>query len=146
MDAIIVRPNPTYMVTVDPFMDEIDDLATRFWDTHGPRVEMVPIDILQKKDELVVRADLPGFKKADLDINIEHGVLNISGSRKPEKDEEKAEHYTTERPFGSFSRSFTLPFDIDPDKVSAKLDNGVLEIRLPKSEQAKPRQIDITVK
>ena len=146
MDAMIVRPNPTYMVRVDPFMDEVDQLATRFWDAYGPRVEMVPMDILQKKDELVVRADLPGFKKADLDINMEQGVLNISGSRKPEKDEEATERYTSERPFGSFSRSFTLPFDIDPEKVSAKLDNGVLEIRLPKSEQAKPRQIDVTVK
>ena len=146
MDAIIVRPNPTYMVRVDPFMDEIDELATRFWDDYGTRLEMVPVDVFEKKDELVVRADLPGFKKADLGINIDRDVLSISGTRKPKKDEEKAERYRYERPFGSFCRSFTLPFDVDPDKVSAKLDNGVLEIRLPKSEQAKPSQIDITVK
>ncbi len=146
MDAIIVRPNPTYMVRVDPFMDEIDELATRFWDTYGTRFEVVPLDVFEKKDELIVRVDLPGFKKADLDINIDHDVLNISGVRKPAKDEEKAERYSYERPFGEFCRTVPLPFDIDPEKVSAKLDNGVLEIRLPKSEQAKPRQIDITVK
>ncbi len=147
MDAIIVRPEPTYMVRVDPFMDEIDELATHFWETVPEYAfERVPMDLIEKKDELIVRADLPGFKKGDLDINIDRDMLNISGNREPLKDEEKAESYRYERTFGSFCRTVPLPFDVDAEKASAKLNNGVLEIRLPKSEQAKAHQIDITVK
>jgi HSP20 family protein len=101
------------------------------------------MDLAEEKDSLVLKADLPGMSEDDVDVEVKDGVLTISGERKAEERKEEKGYYRIERSFGSFSRSLTLPEGIDPDKVSAEFDNGVLEVRIPKPEERKPHRVAI---
>jgi HSP20 family protein len=103
------------------------------------------MDLLETADHFVLRADLPGMTQEDVDIELEDGTLTVSGERKSEHEERQEGFYRVERAFGSFSRSLTLPKGVDADGVSASFDNGVLEIRIPKPEERKPRRIAISV-
>jgi HSP20 family protein len=104
----------------------------------------VPVmDLVEDKDDLVLRADLPGLSEDDVDIEVKDGVLTISGERKTEEKKEEEGYYRVERAFGRFSRSLTRPDGIDPDQVKAKFDNGVLEVRIPKPEERKPHRVRI---
>ena len=101
------------------------------------------MDLVETEDHLVLKADLPGMTKDDLDIEVKDGVLTVSGERKAE-DEEKADtHYRIERAFGSFSRSLTLPRGITPDRIDADFTDGVLQVRIPKPEERKPQRVRI---
>lgn len=102
-------------------------------------------DILETKDAVVVRAELPGVKKDEIDISLEAGVLTIRGSRNVEKETEECTYLRIERSYGSFARSFTLPRIVDADRISATYVDGVLEIRMPRREENKPRSIRIDV-
>jgi HSP20 family protein len=93
----------------------------------------------------VLRADLPGLSEEDVNIEVEDRVLTISGERKAEHELSKEGYHRVERAFGSFSRALTLPEGIDPDAVAATFDRGVLEVRIPKPEQRKPRKVTIGV-
>ena len=104
------------------------------------------VDIVEKKDAILVKADLPGLSKEDIRVSIENNVLTISGEKKEEKEHKEGELVRSERYYGSIHRAFTLPSTIDSQKVSAKFENGVLELTLTKKEEAKPRQISIDVK
>ncbi len=101
------------------------------------------VDIRETDDALLVHAELPGIAKEDIHLEVRDGVLTLSGERRYEKDVKEENVHRVERAYGKFSRSFTLPSNIDADKVEAKMDNGVLEVRLPKLESTKPRAIDI---
>src|SRR3954452_6661930 len=109
------------------------------------------MDLLETADHFVLRADLPRMTeddvKSELDVNIDFdaSTLTVSGERKSEHEDKQEGFYRVERAFGSFSRSLTLPKGIDADAVSANFENGVLEIRLPKHEERKPRRISIAV-
>ena len=103
------------------------------------------VDLYEDKDNVVVKAELPGMKKEEIDVSLHEGALTISGERKIER-EEKGETYRSERFFGRFQRSVMLPSAVDESKVSASYKDGILTITLPKSEEAKPKQIEVSVK
>ena len=142
-----------------PFEDlmSLEDEISRFFDEFfGSRVPAqqqregspawVPrVDISETDDEIIVRADIPGMKKDDIKVTLADNVLTISGEKKIERDEKKENYHRVERVFGSFSRSFYIPTTVDPNKITAKYNNGVLEVRLPKKEEAKPKEIPISV-
>ena len=101
------------------------------------------IDVYEDKDNLVVRAELPGLKKEDIDISLHDGVLTLSGERKQDQTHADAETYRAERFVGRFQRSLTLHAPVNADKVRASYTDGVLTVTLPKTEAAKPKQITI---
>jgi HSP20 family protein len=104
---------------------------------------MPAMDLVETDQQFVLRADLPGLSEDDVKIEFEDGTLTVSGERKAEHESKSEGYYRVERAFGSFSRSLTLPQGIDPEAVSASFDRGVLEIRVPKPEEKKPRRIEI---
>jgi HSP20 family protein len=104
---------------------------------------MPAMDLLETDDHFVLRADLPGLSEEDVSIELEDTTLTISGQRKAQHEDRQEGAYRVERAFGAFSRSLTLPPGIDPDSVTASFDRGVLEVRVPKPEQRKPRRISI---
>jgi HSP20 family protein len=104
---------------------------------------MPAMDLVETGDHFVLRADLPGMTEDDVKIEFEDGTLTVSGERRSEHEGSDEGYYRVERAFGSFSRSLTLPQGIDPEDVSARFDRGVLEVRIPKPEERKPRRIEI---
>ncbi len=103
------------------------------------------LDVYEQKDNVVVRAELPGMKKEDIEVTLHENTLSISGERKHEETHKEKEVYRAERFFGRFQRSVTLPVLVSGDKVKAQYKDGVLTVTLPKSEEAKPKQIDVNV-
>lgn len=104
-----------------------------------------PVDIFEKGDDLIIRAELPGVDREDIDVRVEENTLVLQGERKPDNEVETGKAYRMERAFGTFSRRFSLPTTVDPTRITARYVDGVLEIRLPKAEEAKPRKISIDV-
>ena len=104
---------------------------------------MPAMDLVETEDHFVLTADLPGLGEDDVNIEVEDRVLTVSGERKATHESSKDGYHRVERAFGSFSRSLTLPQGIDADAVTASFDRGVLEIRIPKPAQRKPRRIEI---
>jgi HSP20 family protein len=111
----------------------------------GARRWMPAMDLVETADHYVLRADLPGLSDEDVNVQLEDNMLTISGERKAEHESEQEGYYRLERAFGAFSRSLTLPDGVEPDGVQADFDRGVLEIRIPKPAQKKPRQVQITL-
>ncbi len=103
------------------------------------------MDLVETEDDFVLRADLPGLSEQDVNIELEDSVLTISGERKAQHEERKEGYYRVERSFGAFARSLTLPEGVDPAGVHAAFDKGVLEVRIPKPEERKPRKVAISV-
>jgi HSP20 family protein len=103
------------------------------------------LDVFEDKDNVIVKAELPGMKKDEIEVSLHDGTLSISGERKNESKFENAEVYRTERFVGRFQRSVALPSAVAADKVSAQYKDGILTITLPKTEEAKPKQIDVKV-
>ena len=104
------------------------------------------VDILDDKDRILVRADLPGMKQEEITVEVSDGVLTIKGERKRESETKEGKTYRVERSYGSFLRSFTLPAGVDAARVNAAYKNGVLEVTLPKLAEAKAKQIKVEVK
>ena len=109
----------------------------------GTGIWMPNVDIFETKDAICVRAELPGVNKDDVHVEVKEGVLTLRGDRKFEKEVKEENYHRIERTYGTFHRSFTLPSSVEADKVSARMKDGVLEVDLPKKEQAKPKQIRI---
>lgn len=105
-----------------------------------------PVDVSEDKDNLVVKAELPGLKKEDIEISLHEGFLTLSGERKEGVKNEDVGVYRSERWTGRFHRTISLPFEVVADKIAATYNEGVLQVTLPKAEEAKPKQIQITVK
>jgi HSP20 family protein len=103
------------------------------------------LDVHEEKDDIIVRVELPGMKKEDIELSLHDGSLSISGERKSEKKFEDAEVYRAERFVGRFQRTVTLPAPVAADRVKAQYKDGVLTVTLPKTEEAKPKQIDVQV-
>ena len=104
------------------------------------------VDLYEDKDSFTVKAELPGLKREDIDVSLNDGNLVISGERKTEQKFDEAETHRVERYYGRFSRSIVLPTSVKADKIAAQYKDGVLTVTLPKSEEAKPKQIEINVK
>ncbi len=104
------------------------------------------VDIIDEKDQVRIKADLPGLKKEDIEVSADNGVLTIKGEKKEEKEIKEKDYVRSERYYGSFHRSFSLPAGVDAQKVNAVYKDGVLEVTLPKREDAKPKQIKVEVK
>ncbi len=103
------------------------------------------LDVHEDKDNYIVKAELPGMKKEDIDVSLQDGVLSISGERKSEESTENTTLYRSERFFGRFQRTVKLPASVSADKIKAQYKDGVLTVTLPKTEEAKPKQIDVQV-
>jgi HSP20 family protein len=111
-----------------------------------PRSWMPAVDIFETSDrEYVLKAELPDMKRDDISITFENGVLTLTGERKAEFDASQGTFHRSERAFGRFTRSFTLPATIDANRINAGYKDGVLTIRVPQREEAKPRQIAVSV-
>jgi HSP20 family protein len=103
------------------------------------------LDVREDKDSFVIRAELPGLKREDIEVSLQDGALVISGERTVEKVEEGVEVHRQERYYGKFQRALTLPEPVAADKVKADYKDGVLTVTLPKTEEAKPKKIDVSV-
>ena len=135
--SLLIRP--------EPFSQEFDRLFGSLFDNGGRHAQRwVPaMDLVEADDHFVLKADLPGLAEDDVAIEVQDNVLTISGSREAEHERKEKGWYRLERSYGSFSRSLTLPDGVDAEKVEAHFDRGVLEIRVPKPEERKPRRISI---
>jgi HSP20 family protein len=112
-----------------------DDVAMGMW---SPAVDM-----FEKDDHLVIKAELPGMEKKDINLDLKDGVLTLRGERKHENQVQDENFYRREMSYGKFVRTFSLPSDVDPEKIKAEFQNGLLTIEVPKPEQHKPKQITV---
>jgi HSP20 family protein len=103
------------------------------------------VDIYDKGGEVVIHAELPGMKKEDIDIRVENNVLTIRGKKERKEEVKEDGYFRSERAYGAFSRSFSLPTSVDVKKIAAEYKDGVLTLSLPKADEAKPRQIEVKV-
>ncbi len=110
----------------------------------GTGIWMPAVDIYETKDAICVRAELPGVDKDAIGVEVKDGVLTLRGERKFEKEVKEENYHRIERSYGNFHRSFTLPSSVDGEKVTARMQDGVLRVDLPKREQAKAKQIKIS--
>ena len=141
----ITRWNPTTAyLPREPFLRMFDSFFNADVQGEETRAWMPPVDVQETPDAYLFHAELPGLTKDDINITLENNVLRLSGERKLEKDAKKENYHRVERTYGTFTRSFTLPTQVDADKVQASFENGILTVAVPKAEQAKPRKIAIS--
>jgi len=136
----------------DPFRDlrQMDETVNRLWRGFGgvqagTEDWNISLDVVQRPDEVVVKASIPGVKPEAIDLAIEDNILTLRTDRKPDFEDEKSVYLIQERPTGSFYRALRLPETIDGNKVQSTYENGVLTIVLPKAEEKKKKQIKIQV-
>ena len=122
------------------FHDFLDDAVVE-----TPAVLSPAVDLVDTRDTLQVKVELPGVKKEDVEITLKDDLLTIKGEKKDEKEEKSENRYYVERSYGSFSRVLTLPSNVKADQVKAVFTDGVLEITLPKAEEEKAREFQVTV-
>jgi len=145
----LVRWEPVRELT--SLQSEMNRLFNSFFDAptspgNGGARRWVPaMDLVEADDHFVLKADLPGLAEGDVAIEVEGDVLTVSGERKAEHEQRGEGFHRIERAFGSFRRSLTLPEGVDPESVTASFTNGVLEVRIPKPEERKPRKVAIQV-
>lgn len=148
----------TSLVRWDPFkemaalQERMSRLFDEVWGRPRRREEdyitgswMPAVDVRETKDSLEIAIELPGVDPKDVQVTVEGGVLSVCGSREFKKAEEGETYHRVERAYGSFERSFTLPSNVNPDKITASYKLGVLHLSLPKREEAKPKAIPVKV-
>ena len=130
--------------------DDMGDLVRSFFGPtwNWPRtwersIAWPALDVADHENEYVVKAEVPGCKAEDIDISVSGNVLTISGEKKEEKEVKEKDYYHSERSFGSFRRDLSLATDVDTTKIDAECKNGILTVKLPKCEKAKPAKIQI---
>ena len=146
------------LVRWDPFreLEDMSDRLNRMFSrpalpqTNGKEAIVVAdwapsVDVSETDGEYQIKAEIPDVKKEDVKVTLENGVLTIQGERKFEKEEKGKKYHRVERSYGSFVRSFTLPDLVDEANVKAEFKDGVLNLKLPKSEKVKPKAIEVTV-
>jgi HSP20 family protein len=144
------------MIPWRPFR-ELDELQQRFEDAwrFWPSMRRFPfdngewlpaMDMFEKDDRYVVKAELPGMKEEDVDISLVGNRLTLKGERKAETEVKEENYYRSERSYGNFFRSIDLPSDADPDKIEANYEDGVLEVTIPKTEAVKPKKVAVSAK
>ena len=111
-----------------------------------PKMEDISpsVDIFEEKGEMVIKAEMPGMSKDDVNVSITENTVTISGEKKQEEKVEKKDYYRVERSYGSFCRSFRLPENVNSDKVKASFKEGVLEVRIPKTKEGKQKKVEIS--
>lgn len=139
---------------------ELEDLQNRLTNIFGRGLSRRPnggeealtvaewaplVDIIEDDKQYIIKVELPGVTKDNLKVAVENGVLTITGERKLEKEEKNKKYHRIERAYGFFARSFTLPDVADTEHVQAEFKDGELKVHLPKSEKAKPKQIEVKV-
>lgn len=103
------------------------------------------VDISETKDNVIIKAEMPGLSKEDVKISLQDNMLTLTGEKKQEKEEKEANYHRVERSYGAFSRSFALSTSVKSDKIKATYQDGVLSITLPKTEEVKPKEIPISI-
>jgi HSP20 family protein len=146
MANLILRKPINEVVTLREAMDQLFDDAFMRPMGQGGLGGIPAIDMYQTKDNVIVKAGLPGLKPEDVQISITANVLSLSGEFKEESEQKEKAYHLREQRYGSFERSVPLPTDVQTEKASADFENGVLTITLPKSEAVKPKTINIKAK
>lgn len=124
-----MREIETLHERIQKYFDDFSSFGFNFSETFSPK-----IDISEEKDKINVVAEIPGVKKQDIKITLQDNILTIEGEKKQETEKKEKNYYRSERMFGSFKRSFTLPAEVDSEKVEAKFEDGMLNISLKKLE------------
>ncbi len=142
------------MIVRNPFR-EMEDILERFGRTNRPLMEpdmdiSVPdwsptVDIEENDDAYKIKAEMPGVKKNDMEVNYDNGILTIKGEKSEEKIEDRGKVHRTECSYGSFARSFSLPEGVKEDKINASYKDGILLLTIPKAEEKKPRSIAVDI-
>lgn len=155
-EAVMAEKKSKEIVKAEParFVSPFEEMEKRFEDFFGrpfphfgpswfPALKMpeigevsAKVDIFEEADDVVVKAELPGLKKEDISVNLSGDMVTVSGEKKKEEKVEKKDYYRVERSYGSFSRSFRLPKEVQSDKAKASFRDGVLEVRIPKTPEA----------
>jgi HSP20 family protein len=117
----------------------------RWFRTEGMELTAPAVDLYEEKDDIVVKAELPGIEKDNIEVNLADHTLTIKGEKKKEEEIKEKNYYRSERSYGSFVRTLELPKDVHTDKVKATFKNGILEVRLPKTEEAKAKEVKVRV-
>ena len=117
----------------------------RWFRTEGMELTAPVVDLFEEKDDIVVKAELPGIEKDNIEVNLADHTLTIKGEKKKEEEIKEENYYRAERSYGSFVRTLELPKDVHTDKVKATFKNGILEVRLPKTEEAKAKEVKVKV-
>jgi len=154
----IERWRPRWSLTGSPFHPlgrmerEMEEMVERFgrgWPLARwwgePRGVGPMMDMVDRKDEVVVRADLPGLQQKDVEVTVEGGILTIRGERQEDKECKEEDYYCCERWTGAFTRSLTLPPGVEAEHIRATFRNGVLEVHVPKTKEAKRAKVDVKV-
>ncbi|MDH3285670.1 MAG: Hsp20/alpha crystallin family protein [Acidobacteriota bacterium] len=146
------RPMPGLMrrgplEAIERQMEDVFDRMFRGWPARRLETDYIgwvpPLDMVDRKSEIVLRADLPGLDRKDIQLSIEGGMLTLQGSRQEQQHDEGDDFNAMERWVGAFSRSIALPQGVDPERVTASFKNGVLEIHVPKTKKTKGKTIEI---
>jgi HSP20 family protein len=134
------------------FDREMGELMEHFFgDRPWPRIARgmggwtPPLDMVDRRDEVMLRVDLPGLEQKDIEVAVEEGMLTIKGTRKDERETKEEDYYACERWTGAFTRNVMLPPGLEPEKMKAIFRNGVLEVHVPKTREAKSKKIEIKV-
>jgi HSP20 family protein len=152
---VLERRRPGWGITPRRSFRELEELERRFEDLFGQQMWRLPVeergrmpavDVFEKDDKFVVKAEFPGVKEEDIDVSVVGDTLNIKGEKKTESEVKEEDYYRSERTYGSFYRSIPLPSTVDADKIEASFEDGVLEVTLPKSAEIKPKKIVVSTK
>ena len=103
------------------------------------------VDVYEEKDDVVIKAEIPGLEKEDISVQVTDSTLMIKGEKKREEEIKEQDYYRCERSFGSFTRAVNLPSEVKADQVKASFKNGVLEVRMPKTEEAKKKAVTVKI-
>jgi HSP20 family protein len=115
------------------------------WPLPMVSIKAPTLDVFEEKDELVVKADLPGMNKDEIEVTVTENVVTIKGEKKKEEEVKEKDYYRRERSYGSFVRSVELPCEVKSDQIKANFKDGVLEVRMPKTEEAKKKAVSIKI-
>ncbi len=149
------RWRPRWGITPWRSFRELDEWERRFDDLWGHALRRLPIeergwmpavDVFEKPDKFVVKAELPGIKEEDIHVSVVGDTLSIRGEKKTETEAKEEDYYRSECSYGSFYRSIRVPSNVNADKISASFEDGVLEVALPKSAKVKPRRLTVSAK
>jgi HSP20 family protein len=148
----LVRSETRPMMALRDFDKWFDEILPRPFTPFFPRLragleeELMPeVDIFESNGDLVLKAELPGMKKEDIEVTLTDGSITISGEKKKEDEIKKKDYYKLERSYGSFCRSFSLPTEVRGDQTKSTFKDGVLEVRMPKSEEAKNKEVKVKI-
>lgn len=147
MTLVKWEPFRDLMAMQDRMTRLIDETLSRIWkEDMAQGVWSPPVDILERGDEVVLKADLPGVTQNEIDIRVEEGTLTIQGERKFVKESPEENYVQIERPYGTFRRTFSIPRTIDQESIKASYKDGVLRIILPRRQEIQPKQIVVEPK